>query len=428
MKVQLENVCDFINGGAWSENEYSSSGVPVLKVSNLQKDSIDFSNIDFIPTESLDKYSKHRLFENDLVIATVGSHPGLINSAAGRAVIIPKIAEGYLLNQNAVCIRTSDPQVLDQRYLAYVGKTHSFQHYIQQRGKGAANQMRIAIEAIKAYETEIPDLPIQHRIAEVLGRYDCLIENCRQQIVILEASAQALYREWFVRGRCPHAQPQKGALPVGWRLGTLREVIQYYIGGGWGNDDTDSDFSVGGFVIRGTDIPQLRRGQINPDVYRFHKASNIKSREIKAGDIVFEVAGGSKEQPLGRNVLITSDLLRQYGDRVICASFCKQIRVDEKVMSPFYLQQLFDHLLETEEMGQFEVQSTGISNFQFEDFLDFQPVLLPSKNDLDKFDSIVEPIYRKIGLLGLQTSQLKQMRDKLLPRLMSRKIPLTATE
>ena len=96
-------------------------------------------------------------------------------------------------------------------------------------------------------------------------------------------------------------------------------------------------------------------------------------------------------------------------------------------MSPFYLQHLFDYLLKTEEMGQFEVQSTGISNFQFEDFLDFQSVLLPAKDALDRFDKIVEPMYRKIGLLGLQTSQLRQMRDKLLPRLMNGQLPLSVT-
>jgi type I restriction enzyme S subunit len=313
----------------------------------------------------------------------------------------------------------------------------TFVFYLLQsdKGRGAINsiligssQAALTIDDIKRIKIKLPPLLIQLRIAEILGRYDALIENCKLQISILEASARMLYREWFVRGRCPNAHPQIDALPIGWRVGTLREVIEYYIGGGWGNDEANAEFSVGGFVVRGTDIPRLKRGQINSDVYRFHKPSNIKTRELNTGDIVFEVAGGSKEQPLGRNALIMSELLRQYGGKVICASFCKQIRAKKKVMSPFYLQQLFDHLIETEEMGQFEVQSTGISNFQFEDFIDFQPVLLPSKDDLDKFDKIVEPIYRKIGLLGLQTSKLRQMRDKLLPHLMSGQIPLTVTE
>src|SRR4051812_28035324 len=134
MKLKLDELCEFINGGAWSDKEYSDSGIPVLKVSNLQRGGIDFSNLDHIPEESRAKYSKHSLSENDLVIATVGSHPSLINSAAGRASIIPKTAEGYLLNQNAVCLRSRDSKVLDQKFLAYTGKTDFFRHYIQQRG------------------------------------------------------------------------------------------------------------------------------------------------------------------------------------------------------------------------------------------------------------------------------------------------------
>jgi hypothetical protein len=69
----------------------------------------------------------------------------------------------------------------------------------------------------------------------------------------------------------------------------------------------------GGHVVRGTDIPDLKKGQVNLDVYRYHKPSNIKSRELQAGDIVFEVSGGSKDQALGRNVLIIQEALQQFG-------------------------------------------------------------------------------------------------------------------
>ena len=50
-----------------------------------------------------------------------------------------------------------------------------------------------------------------------MGRYDALIENYATQIRTLEASAQNLYREWFVRERCPFAEYETDSkLPVGW--------------------------------------------------------------------------------------------------------------------------------------------------------------------------------------------------------------------
>ena len=90
MKMQLDTICNFINGGAWSDKEYTSTGIPVLKVSNLQLNGIDYSNMNFIPEESRTKYARHLLIKEDLVIATVGSHPSLESSAAGRATIIPE--------------------------------------------------------------------------------------------------------------------------------------------------------------------------------------------------------------------------------------------------------------------------------------------------------------------------------------------------
>jgi|GEM_PF-2930587 len=36
LKQKLEVYCEFINGGAWNESEYTDSGIPVLKVSNIK--------------------------------------------------------------------------------------------------------------------------------------------------------------------------------------------------------------------------------------------------------------------------------------------------------------------------------------------------------------------------------------------------------
>ncbi|WP_235080115.1 hypothetical protein, partial [Asticcacaulis sp. AC402] len=147
----LGDMCTFINGGAWNESEYVLTGIPVLKVSNIRGRSVDKSNLSFLPETSLAKYSRHALQEDDLVIATVGSHQTLVNSAAGRSISIKSDAVGFLLNQNAVCIRTKDPLVLDQKYLTYLGGEEKFKNYIQSRGRGAANQMRIAVGEIKGY-------------------------------------------------------------------------------------------------------------------------------------------------------------------------------------------------------------------------------------------------------------------------------------
>lgn len=217
-KVRLEIVCDFINGGAWSDKEYVSFGIPVLKVSNFKPNGFLIDGINYLPVESAEKYKKNKLLLNDVIIATVGSHPNLKDSAAGRSCVVNSLVTGFYLNQNAVCIRTKNNDILDQRYLGFLAKTQDFLHYIQSRGRGAANQMRIAIGAIKEYEFILPPIGTQRRIADVLSVYDGLIENNRKQIKLLEEAAQRLYKEWFVDLRFPGHEYTKivDGVPEGW--------------------------------------------------------------------------------------------------------------------------------------------------------------------------------------------------------------------
>lgn len=127
------------------------------------------------------------------MIATVGSHPNLVASAAGRATIIPSIADGALLNQNALCIRTKSEN-FNQGYLGYLGKSDIFQGYVKSVGRGAANQVRIALGMIKEFSFNLPPLPTQHKIASILSAYDDLIENNLKRIKLLEEQAFLRYK------------------------------------------------------------------------------------------------------------------------------------------------------------------------------------------------------------------------------------------
>ena len=118
-KVRLGELCDFINGGAWSDKEYAPEGIPVLKVTNCKNSGFSLSELSYLPHSLEQKYIQNKLQRNDVIIATVGSHPNLVNSSAGRSVIVNSFVEGFYLNQNAVCIRTKDEEILDQLFWGY---------------------------------------------------------------------------------------------------------------------------------------------------------------------------------------------------------------------------------------------------------------------------------------------------------------------
>lgn len=193
----------------------------------------------------------------------------------------------------------------------------------------------------------------------------------------------------------------------------VRNLIAEYVGGGWGHERRDSEYSEGAWVIRGTDIPSVQIGEVSSCPYRYHKSSNIRSRRLRAGDIVFEVSGGSKDQPVGRTALITPNLLLKFGDDVICASFCKLIRPNAAVTEPVYFYYYLQHIYANREIAQYQVQSTGISNFKFETFLDEQVLELPPLPTqrkiaaiLSVYDDLIENNTRRIALLEAMAQAL----------------------
>jgi type I restriction enzyme S subunit len=254
--------------------------------------------------------------------------------------------------------------------------------------------------------------------------------------------AWEIYKEWFVRLRFPKYQEAKffdkegkevphgtlGALPEGWETIKLRSCLKHYIGGGWGEENPKGKYTNPAHVLRGTDIPNFNKGNLNFNVKRYHSKSNLSSRMCKVNDIIFEVSGGTEEQSLGRTSYVTKGVLDRFDAPLIGASFCKLLRVDSSIVEPIYIQCMLQRMHETNELKVFQVQSTGISNYQFEDFIDATSVLVPNTVLQKKFKELIYPMFEEVQLLGAKNQVLQETRDLLLPRLISGKLSVEDIE
>jgi type I restriction enzyme S subunit len=119
------------------------------------------------------------------------------------------------------------------------------------------------------------------------------------------------------------------------------------------------------------------------------------------------------------DLLVTEELLKQFDNAVMPASFCKLARPAKREYSRFLF--LFLRFLRNIRGTEvFEIRSaSNIVNYNWTAFLKFQKVKKPNDDVLDKFNAIVEPIYKQIYILGNQNQYLKESRDILLPRLMT---------
>ena len=380
-KVKLGEICDFINGGAWSDKEYVSYGIPVLKVSNFKPNGFSVNDINYLPVESAEKYRKNELKLDDVIIATVGSHPTLKDSAAGRSCVINSRIVGFYLNQNAVCLRTKNKNILNQRYLGFLVKTPSFLHYIQSSGRGAANQMRIAIGTIKEYEFVLPQIEIQGRIADILSAYDDLIENNQKQIKLLEEAAQRLYKEWFVDLHFPGYEHTKivDGVPEGWIKRNVNEIVTFHRG----YDLTKENMKKGQYPVVGS-----------TSIIGYHNEYKIEGPGIVTG----------RSGSLGQYQLIWDNYWPHNTSLYIS---------DFKNHSVFYIFSLLQTL-------NFSALNNGgaiptlnrntLSNIE---------VLEPPVSLQVKYSLIAKNIYSQINIKYRQIKMLRQARGCLLPKLMN---------
>lgn len=399
-KVSLENISTRIGDGLHGTPKYDESGEFYFINGNNLADGKILIKEDTKRISSIE-YDKIKKELNDrTVLVAINGTLGNIGMYRDEPVALGKSACYINVNEKA-----------EKLFIRYVLENQDFQIYARDFATGSTIK-NLGLKAVRDYSFNLPPLPTQRKIASILSAYDELIENNLKRIKLLEEKAQLHYKELL----------QETSYSKNKREKYIKDCLAFYIGGGWGEEDYKEGFTEPAFVIRGTDIPDAKKGEVNGVPFRYHKESNLASRSMQAGDIVFEVSGGSKGQPVGRSILITEKMLQQFGKQVMCASFCKMLRPNENVTPEF----LYVYLLASHENGviaQYEKHSaSNIVNYGFEEFIGEQKITIPKEIELKTFTEKVKPIFTLISIFGEQNSKLRDAKDILLPRLMSGQI------
>jgi type I restriction enzyme S subunit len=151
------------------------------------------------------------------------------------------------------------------------------------------------------------------------------------------------------------------------RIVPVGDVIDYAIGGGWGAGEP-SDDTMAVAVVRGADFPDVALRRIDGLPIRHESTERVAPRLLQPGDIVLEISGGTAERPTGRTVFVTKDMIEGSALPLIPASFCRLVRADRDKVESGYLYYFLQDLYARGGTWEFQNQSTGLSNFQFELF------------------------------------------------------------
>ena len=410
----LNEVCEIIVDCPHSTANDEGKGYPLVRTPNIGKGRLVYDGMHRVCEDVYNKRNARAVpQENDLIFAR--------EATAGNVALIQK-GEKVCLGQRTVLIRPNQEKV-NPAFLTYFLLAPKQQYNLLSTANGAT-VAHVNLPTIRNLKIDLPELPIQHRIASILSRYDSLIENYQKQIKLLEEAAQRLYKEWFVDLHFPGHENTKivDGVPEGWEKNAFGSVIEYEIGGGWGSDTKTTNEIIPAYVIRGTDMSALDMGIWKELPYRFHQESNYRARQLMHNDIIFEVSGGSKNEGVAKTFLVQQELLDKLDNHVICASFCKLIRLRDSSIAYY----IYDTLKEWRASGitaQYDKRSaSSIVNYRWKDFLSQQEILIPKEIVLRDYIKKSELIHSSITKKSSQIRLLTEARDRLLPKLMSGEI------
>ncbi len=199
--------------------DYVPKGIPFIMANNLIGGTVDYSNCAFISKEQASTLVKGLARPGDVLL----THKATI----GRTAIVPNDYDLIILTPQVTYYRVIHG--INNRYLKYYFDTAQFQGLFKNWAGSGSTRAYLGITAQHKLPIVLPDIETQRRLASILSSLDDKIEVNRRINENLEQQAQALFKSWFVDFEPfrdgEFVESELGMIPKGWKVGTLSEYV-----------------------------------------------------------------------------------------------------------------------------------------------------------------------------------------------------------
>ncbi len=397
-EVLLSDICELIVDCPHSTAVDEGKGYPLVRTPNIGKGRLIYQGMHRVSEDVyLQRNKRATPQEDDLIFAR--------EATAGNVALIQE-GEKVCLGQRTVLIRPNKALV-NPAFLTYFLLAPKQQYNLLSTANGAT-VAHVNLPTIRNLKLELPNLDVQRRIADVLSRYDALIENYQRQIKLLEEAAQRLYKEWFVDLRFPGHQstPIINNLPQSWQKKKLGELFTFIRGKSY----TSKELSDEGTLMVNLKNIQTFGGYKRDAEKRFTGDYKIEQSLYK-GDLIMGVTDMTQERRLVGHVALVPDFNEP-------ATFS----MDLIKILPFELPNVF--LYCAMRFGGISTIISPLANGV--NVLHLKPdammnieMTIPSNDLIMRFTTYATSCIEEINKLENQIRNLSEARDRLLPKLMS---------
>ncbi len=298
----------------------------------------------------------------------------------------------------------------DKDFIYYLSISPNFRSIAIKSMVGSSGRQRVQQNVLENAEFLLPDLKTQKKISAVLGSLDNKIELNNKINQNLESQAQAIFKSWFVdfepfkNGK--FIDSELGKIPEGWRVERLGAVCECVLGGT--PSRSRKEYWEG-------NIPWINSGKTNEfrviSPSEFISAEGLKKSATKLlpkKTTILAITGAT----LGQVSLLEIDA---------CANQSVVGILENNLLPYEYIYMYVSHNIEkiiSHQTGgaQQHINKDNIKNFH---------IILPPQCELKRYTNAVENLYSEITNLVFQSRRLSQLRDTLLPKLISGEIDVS---
>ena len=405
---------------------------PKLKLNKNQKiDFVEMKNIESGKRSVVSKYKKEFMgsgskFERgDTLFARIT--PCLENGKISR-YDGPGIAFG---STEFIVIRGKEGVTLSN-FAYYYSTWEKFREFCIQNMIGSSGRQRVPVDALDNWTVYLPSLPEQKKIVDLLDSLDSKIELNQQMNETLEEIAKTLFKSWFIDFEPVRAKAE------GRPTGLSKEISDLF-------PDSFEDSELGKIPKNYTvgkleELAKYLNRGVSPSYVENNGVYLVNQKCIRNGKIDFNLCKQSKEKSSMNerylekyDILLNSMGVGTLGRVAMFYKFDKKITADalvtiikgESVGSSFFIYYFLERM--EDYLNTISVGSTGQTSLKKEDILDLQ-MTIPPKNLLDEFGIQLSMFAEKKYLNNQENLILRDLRDALLPKLISGELKITDAE
>lgn len=412
------DVAKIKNGYAFKSKEFQEKGIPVIKIKNIISPIVDTKDSQKVSIKTYEKTKGFSLKKNDILISLTGSGVNQMSSAVGK---VGRIEFDYpaLQNQRVGKFELKYSNSADLDFLFYYFLQPKITEYLVRNSTGSANQANINSKLIETVKIPNFSLIKQKSISKFLNQITRKIETNQKMIANLKELSQTLFKHWFVDFEFPDedGNPYKssggkmidselGKIPSNWKIYKLKDIASH-------KKETFNPKKSEEVTVKHFSLPAYD----NEEQAIEEEVNKIKSNKwiINNNCVLF-----SKMNPDTKRIWLP--VIDNKKLNVASSEFVVMESPNNKINSFIY-----NICLNSQFIDYLKANTTGSTNSRqrVKPTIAVNYKLAIEDSIVKKYSEIITPYMEEMKILRSEIGKLTQLRDTLLPKLMSGELEIS---